>query len=402
MAFPSVTYSFSNGTAADADQVNQNFTDLINGMSDGLKDLNVFALTSNSTGNFKGNNTFGASSSNTITMNGRLITDFVPSSTNTRDLGTSSLYFAEGYITTLYGAGIVPSGSAFVINEAGADKDFRIEGDADQNLFFLDAGTDRAGIGTSTLTEKFHVNGSVLFQGNLNSLDYDAILFDSDTTSNLSRIIAAGATAGDTPKLQLGTAINGSLINAITIDSAGLVGIGSGAGTPTSELHIRKDQNSSTVLRVQNETAGSVANARLTLDADGGVCELFKASNSWSSGAGGADTFNIINESAGVFLAVADTAWSAISDERSKENWKEIQNPFDIIKDWGAGIYNLKGTPESSKKVGLIAQEVIKTLPEVVNTTNPDQFSIRYTEIIPVLVAIIINQENRLAGLENR
>lgn len=36
-----------------------------------------------------------------------------------------------------------------VFNETGADRDFRIEGDTDANLFFVDASTDRIGIGTS-------------------------------------------------------------------------------------------------------------------------------------------------------------------------------------------------------------------------------------------------------------
>lgn len=39
-----------------------------------------------------------------------------------------------------------------VFNEAGADKDFRIEGDTDANLFFVDASTDSIGIGTAAPT----------------------------------------------------------------------------------------------------------------------------------------------------------------------------------------------------------------------------------------------------------
>jgi len=41
-------------------------------------------------------------------------------------------------------------GGSFVFNEAGADKDFRIEGDSNANLFFADASTDRIGIGSSS------------------------------------------------------------------------------------------------------------------------------------------------------------------------------------------------------------------------------------------------------------
>jgi hypothetical protein len=45
MTNPSVTYSFSNGVAADATQVNTNFQDLINGMTDGTKAFNIAAFT---------------------------------------------------------------------------------------------------------------------------------------------------------------------------------------------------------------------------------------------------------------------------------------------------------------------------------------------------------------------
>ena len=38
-------------------------------------------------------------------------------------------------------------GGTFTFNDTGADKDFRVEGDADAYLFFTDAGNDRVGIG---------------------------------------------------------------------------------------------------------------------------------------------------------------------------------------------------------------------------------------------------------------
>lgn len=45
MATVSVTYTFQNGTVADAPQVNQNFSDLVNALTDGSKDLNVNNIT---------------------------------------------------------------------------------------------------------------------------------------------------------------------------------------------------------------------------------------------------------------------------------------------------------------------------------------------------------------------
>ncbi len=50
---------------------------------------------------------------------------------------------------------------ANVFNEAGADVDQRMEGDTDANLFYLDAGNDRIGIGGSAPLAKLHVFGSI-------------------------------------------------------------------------------------------------------------------------------------------------------------------------------------------------------------------------------------------------
>jgi len=49
---------------------------------------------------------------------------------------------------------------ANVWNESGANVDQRMEGDTDANLFFLDASTDRIGMGTNSPTTKLQVNGS--------------------------------------------------------------------------------------------------------------------------------------------------------------------------------------------------------------------------------------------------
>jgi hypothetical protein len=45
MAAPSVTYAPSNGEVNDVTKINQNFTDIINGITDGTKDLTINKLT---------------------------------------------------------------------------------------------------------------------------------------------------------------------------------------------------------------------------------------------------------------------------------------------------------------------------------------------------------------------
>ena len=72
--------------------------------------------------------------------------------------------------------GLDISGAA-IFNEAGADIDFRMEGDTDVNLFFLDASTDTVGIGTATPGSQFEVAGD-----------------DSGQAENAAQIQIVGAT----------------------------------------------------------------------------------------------------------------------------------------------------------------------------------------------------------------
>jgi len=55
--------------------------------------------------------------------------------------------------------------AAVVINEGGSTSDFRVEGDADTHLLFVDAGLDKIGIGLSTPTEKLDVDGGIKAEG---------------------------------------------------------------------------------------------------------------------------------------------------------------------------------------------------------------------------------------------
>ena len=56
-------------------------------------------------------------------------------------------------------------GGDFVFNQSQADKDFRIEGNGDANLFFTDAGNDRVGIKTNSPSTELHVVGGVKATG---------------------------------------------------------------------------------------------------------------------------------------------------------------------------------------------------------------------------------------------
>jgi hypothetical protein len=105
MASPSVTYTFSNSTTADGTQVNQNFTDLVNGVSDGTKDLSISALTCAGNVNLNGNTTLGNASSDVLTATGFWSSNLTPSAHNTYDFGITTtngwraMYFASSSAT---------------------------------------------------------------------------------------------------------------------------------------------------------------------------------------------------------------------------------------------------------------------------------------------------------------
>src|SRR5687768_4250313 len=91
MPAPSVTYTLTNGTTADASQVMQNFNDLINGVSDGTKDLSVNALTLAGALTANGHATLGNASADDLTVNASLASHLPIKTTNSYDIGSSTI-----------------------------------------------------------------------------------------------------------------------------------------------------------------------------------------------------------------------------------------------------------------------------------------------------------------------
>jgi hypothetical protein len=67
--------------------------------------------------------------------------------------------------SSLYNQLSAKSGTQNILNEVGDDIDTRIEGNADANLVFVDAGNDRVGIGTATPAYKLDVAGTIAESG---------------------------------------------------------------------------------------------------------------------------------------------------------------------------------------------------------------------------------------------
>lgn len=98
MAYISVTYTFANSTTADATQVNTNFTDIINGTSDGTKDFSINALTCAGAATLNGNVTLGNATGDDITITGSLAASIAVKTTYSYDLGSSTIGWKSFYL----------------------------------------------------------------------------------------------------------------------------------------------------------------------------------------------------------------------------------------------------------------------------------------------------------------
>lgn len=98
MTSPTVTNTFSGATTISSSQVNQNFTDIINALTDGSKSFSIDALTCASAATLNGNVTLGSSSSKTLTVNAVLSSTIAIGANNTYDIGAATLALAGIYL----------------------------------------------------------------------------------------------------------------------------------------------------------------------------------------------------------------------------------------------------------------------------------------------------------------
>ncbi len=124
--------------------------------------------------------------------------------------------------------------SEVVFNDGGADYDFRIEGDTNTALFFVDASTDRVGVGTTSPSAPLEISNSVPI----------IRLTDSDGTNTYGQISASTATLTFAHR---NNASNGQIVfqglgGGVTdeyarFDTLGRVGIGT--SSPSEVLDLR-------------------------------------------------------------------------------------------------------------------------------------------------------------------
>lgn len=103
----------------------------------------------------------------------------------------------------------------------------------------------------------------------------------------------------------------------------------------------------------------------------------------------------------GVYLANGGIAWISNSDEKLKTDLINIEDAANKVSSLRSVIGRYKTDKEGTKRPFLIAQDVLKVLPEAVNKNEKTgDLGVSYTEVIPLLVAAIKEQQAQIDELK--
>jgi len=105
---------------------------------------------------------------------------------------------------------------------------------------------------------------------------------------------------------------------------------------------------------------------------------------------------------AGVYITYGGTSWTGTSDERLKNITGTIQNGITKVSQLRAAEFTWKNDETNKPQVGLVAQDLQKVLPEVVDEDANGNLGVRYSEVIPLLVAAIQEQQATITALTSR
>jgi hypothetical protein len=223
-------------------------------------------------------------------------------------------------------------------------------------------GNGNVGIGLTTPQSQLHMNGTLTFS----EVGYDTVRLHT---------ISHNHSAGSNPN------------NFISFN------VSNGFNTTAQRVKINGDGDLIVTGSLANFTIG------------GSGAEVFfgrNATNYITANGGAGSTIRIISNTNGVQLSNGATSWVAVSDENLKvmTEWKTFINPLEKIISLRAGTSRYKTDSEDISRSFLIAQDVQKVLPEAVSVDEDGILGLRYTEVIPLMIAAIQDQQKQIEELK--
>ncbi len=343
-----------------------------------------------------------------------------------------------------------------VFNENSGAYDFRVESNNDTHALFVDGSSDNVGIGTNTPVAKLHVSGGRVEFTNMN---------DANGTSgsgvleigNALRIDNNEVITNNNSPLFLQNDNNGDLRvdNTTLVVDSSTNRVGIGTLTPTTNLEV-KSTSSGAIVTV-NGNSSSVSEVQFKENSNYRGAFGYKPTENYmyiyhghntsengvmvkdgrlASGLIGGNPFrtngriqskgNIIPYDNNLYdLGNSFYRWDDVyatngvintSDKRDKKNIKELSYGLDVVTKLKPVTFKWKNSFQKNTKIGFIAQDLLKLIPEVVKTqdviidskTNTkkiiktERLGVYYSDIIPILTKAIQEQNVIIKKLEKR
>jgi hypothetical protein len=313
-----------------------------------------------------------------VQKNQNATTNFYFRNTNTVD-ASSRAYLNIIAGNTALTLAVLNGGGTYIAGTAGGDMYFQQNIGGAVNMVIKSGGN--VGIGTT--------NPSTPLQVSTNSTG-TTTYFEQNGTGNGLQVTTSG-TAGTSFIFKA----RSSGVDRFWIGDTGNVGIG--VTDPKANLHV------ASTLRVGPWFASNDRDF-IELQPDGSNTKIVSPNETFSILNPASGNIDIISATGGVRLTGGATSWSSISDIRQKDIIESITDAISKVSTLSTVIYKFKDDETEQRRVGLIAQEVNKILPEAVNSFEDEEkiWSIRYTEVIPLLTRAIQEQQTLITALQEK
>ncbi len=308
-------------------------------------------------------------------------------------------------------------GSTF--NEAGGDHDFRVESDTNANMLFVDASTNRVGIGHGSPNTLFSVQGAYAGQ----------IANFFDTGSNGDNMHNGAAVLGVSRVSNGGTSLHGPIFEVGRDNSNNSTyNVDKSLFTVRSDATVVNEDSENYDFRVESDgdthaifvDAGndivcfgtSSATGVAVQNADQGAQitvggRLFTCStdhhdfNRTNNG----DIIRLrhsANIVGSISVTSSATAYNTSSDARLKENIADAEDAGELIDAIQVRQFDWIADGEH-QRYGMVAQELNTVAPEAVSEgeTEDDMMAVDYSKLVPMLIKEIQSLRARVAQLES-